>query len=88
MKKKKVTITDPNGLHARPAAVLAKRVKDFQADIRLITAKETVEAGDLFAVLGCDILCGEEIEVECQGPDEEEAMQAVLKVIAANGVDR
>ena len=63
MIRKKVTITDSNGLHARPVAMLARRVRDFQADTRLITAKGTVEAGDLFAVLGCEVLCGEEIEV-------------------------
>lgn len=81
MIRKKVTITDPNGLHARPVAMLARRVQDFQADTRLITAKGTVEAGDLFAVLGCEVLCGEEIEVECQGPEEEEALAAVLEIL-------
>ena len=81
MIRKKVTITDPNGLHARPVAMLARRVRDFQADTRLITAKGTVEAGDLFAVLGCEVLCGEEIEVEWQGPEEEEALAAVLEIL-------
>lgn len=81
MIRKKATITDPNGLHARPVAMLARRVRDFQADTRLITAKGTVEAGDLFAVLGCEVLCGEEIEVECQGPEEEETLAAVLEIL-------
>lgn len=81
MIRKKVTITDSNGLHARPVAMLARRVRDFQADTRLITAKGTVEAGDLFAVLGCEVLCGEEIEVECQGSEEEEALAAVLEIL-------
>ena len=81
MIRKKVTITDSNGLHARPVAMLARRGRDFQADTRLITAKGTVEAGDLFAVLGCEVLCGEEIEVECQGPEEEEALAAVLEIL-------
>ena len=79
MTSQKVTITAPNGMHARPAGELAKLVKGL-APVRITfrTAAKEVNAASMLALLKC----GTEIEICAEGGDGAAAVKAVAAFIA------
>ena len=85
MKNFEYTITDPLGIHARPAGLLAKTAKGF-GDTTVTVTKDgnTVKASQLMKLMGMAIKHGEEITVAAEGPAEDEAIAAVQKFFEEN----
>lgn len=72
MKQFTYTITDPVGIHARPAGLLAKTAKtlDGTVTVEKIGGKSAM-ATKLMAVMGLGIKQGDTISVTVEGGDEE-----------------
>ena len=81
MVKQKVTIENPPGLHLRPAGLLCKAALRFQSSIKFEYGNTTANAKSVLSVLGACVKCGEEIEFNCTGPDEEKALAAMIKIV-------
>jgi phosphocarrier protein len=81
MVTKKVVITNPTGLHLRPAGNLCKVAMNYKSHITFGYGENTANAKSVLSVLGACIKCGDELELRCDGPDEEEAMQALVDAI-------
>ena len=81
MVSQKVTIKNPTGLHLRPAGVLCKKAMQYRAQITFTFAETTANAKSVLSVLGACVKSGDEIEVFCNGPDEEEALQGIVSAI-------
>lgn len=79
MTSQKVTITAPNGMHARPAGELAKLVKGL-APVRITfrTAAKEVNAASMLALLSLGLKCGTEVEICAEG-----GSVAAVKAVAA-----
>ena len=73
MKSFEYTITDPVGMHARPAGNLAKKVKEYQSKIVIVKGDKSAEAQKLMAVMALGVKNGEKITVNVEGEDEEKA---------------
>lgn len=82
MIEKKITVKDPNGLHTRPAKQLVDTARQFSSDITLIKGEREGNAKNLIKLMKLGITCGSEITVRCSGDDEQEAGNAVLKIIS------
>jgi len=82
MVSQKVVIKNPTGLHLRPAGILCKEAMRFQSRITFIFRGNTANAKSVLSVLGACIKCGDEIEVFCEGSDENEALETMIGVIA------
>ena len=81
MISRKVTIHNPSGLHLRPAGLLCKEAMKYKSLITF-TFKETTEnAKSVLSVLGACVKAHDEIELVCEGEDEQEAMEALVKAI-------
>ena len=82
MVSQKVTITNPTGLHLRPAGILCKEAMQYKS---LITFRfgddNTANAKSVLSVLGACIKCGDEIEFVCEGEDEDKALAALVAVV-------
>ena len=76
-----VTVKNPTGIHARPAATLAKVAAPFKSNIFLNTGAKKVQAKSVLNLMSAAIKCGTEITVECDGEDEAEALKAVVEAI-------
>ena len=63
-------ITDEIGIHARPAGMLVKVVKNFKSKITLNGKEKTADATKLMAVMSMGIKCGDTVEVSVEGEDE------------------
>ena len=85
MKEFKFTVTDPVGIHARPAGLLVKAIKEHGSTV-MITNKEgkAADAKKLLALMGLGIKQGDEITVSVEGADEEAAAAAIEAFLKEN----
>jgi len=88
------TITDPNGIHARPAGLFAQKMQEFKSCITVV--KDGQDAGStnagstsadgkkLIALMKLRPKCGQTIVVRAEGEDEEAAAAAAKEFLTAN----
>ncbi len=81
MVSQKVTIKNPTGLHLRPAGILCKEAMNFKSLITFQYRGNTANAKSVLSVLGACIKSGDEIELVCNGEDEEEALNVLVTLI-------
>ena len=81
MVHQKVVIKNVTGLHLRPAGILCKEAMKFKSRITFTFRGNTANAKSVLSVLGALIKCGDEIELFCEGPDENEALASMIKMI-------
>lgn len=81
MIKKKVTIINSAGLHARPSAQLVKLAGKFKSDFYIHSYGYRVNGKSILGVMTLAAEHGAELELELDGPDEKEAMSAIKKLV-------
>lgn len=81
MVSQKVVIKNPTGLHLRPAGVLCNEAMRFSAKITFKYGNDIANAKSVLSVLGSCVKSGSEIELICEGEDEEAALEAVITAI-------
>lgn len=84
MKEFSYTITDREGIHARPAGLLVKEAGKFESAITLKKGEKSGDAKRIFAVMGLAAKKDEVITVQAEGPDEEQAITAMEEFLKAN----
>ena len=82
MVRQKVVIKNPTGLHLRPAGNLCKEAIKYKSLITFTFRDSTANAKSVLSVLGACVKCGDEIELICDGADEQEAMKALTDAIS------
>lgn len=73
-----VTVLADFGLHARPAANLAKLAQNFKSDIRLRCGDQCVDAKSILDILSLAAQKDTELVLECHGEDAPHAGQALI----------
>ena len=81
MIRQKVTIKNPTGLHLRPAGILCQEAMKYKSLITFSFNGGTSNAKSVLSVLGACVKSGDEIEIVCEGPDEEEALKNLINAI-------
>lgn len=81
MVSQKTTIKNPTGLHLRPAGIFCKKAVEFKSRITFQHKNTTANAKSVLSVLGACIKRGDEIELICEGEDEKEALEAMIKIV-------
>lgn len=86
MKQFQYTITDPVGIHARPAGILAKFAKTLDSTVTISKAggSKSAEAKKLMALMSLGVKTGETITVTVEGGDEEANAAAMEKFCREN----
>lgn len=82
-----VTVTNPFGLHARPASLLSIFIRDFVSDIMVYKngdSSRKINAKSVLSVMDLNASMGDELTFEACGEDEEKAIQAI-EGFAKNG---
>jgi phosphotransferase system HPr (HPr) family protein len=72
-----LTIVNPLGLHARPAAKLVDCAARYTSDIRLSYHDQEIDAKSIMSVLMLAAPCGAELAVTIDGADEQAALEAL-----------
>lgn len=75
-------IVNQRGLHARAAAKLAQVASEFESEITVSRAGQTVSGRSIMGLMMLAAAIGCEVEVDVSGNDAEQAMQAVCGLIA------
>ncbi len=82
MVSQKVKIKNPTGLHLRPAGVLCKSAIEYSSVVTFKYGGENIaNAKSVLSVLGACIKSGDEIELICEGEDEEKALHEMIALI-------
>ena len=81
MVSRKVTVTNPTGLHLRPAGNLCKEAMKYKSMITFQFRDTTVNAKSVLSVLGACVKSGDEITLICEGEDEQEALDALTAAV-------
>lgn len=81
MVSQKIKIMNPTGLHLRPAGNLCKEAMKFKSFITFEYRNNVANAKSVLSVLGACIKSGDEINLICDGEDEEEALASLVKAI-------
>ena len=78
MVKENIIVTSQLGIHLRPAGAMCDAAIKFDSNISFEYAEgKTANAKSVLSVLGAGVKNGDEIEVVCDGVDEEEALKTV-----------
>lgn len=84
MKSFRYVIKDEVGIHARPAGLLAKEAKKYESRITVRKDDRSAEATKLMALMGLGVKCGQEVEVQAEGADEDAAIDGMQTFFAQN----
>lgn len=84
MKQFTYTITDPNGMHARPAGTLCKMAGSFTSKIMIGKDGREADAKRIMGVMQLGIKNGQEVTISVEGEDEETAAAELEKFMQEN----
>lgn len=77
-----VLVAHRGGLHARPAALIRQTAQGFKSQSHLHFAGKSAPCNSLIGLMGLAIGEQDQVQVSCQGPDAEAALQALLNALA------
>jgi phosphocarrier protein len=77
-----VLVAHRGGLHARPAALIRQTAQSFNSQSQLHFAGKSAQCNSLIGLMGLAVGEQDEVQVSCQGPDAEAALQALLTALA------
>lgn len=78
-----VTVKNPTGLHARPAAMFVKTAGSFKSSIRIIFREREADAKSILGVMTLGVRQGSQIILRAEGEDAENAIKALTSLIAS-----
>lgn len=80
MEKVTVTVVNAVGLHARPASLLTKLIKDFDCDIDVYKNEndsKRYQPKSILSIMAMGAMKGDKLTFEVKGKDEKEAARAI-----------
>lgn len=82
MLQKETTIVNKLGLHARASAKLTQLAANYQSEIWMTRNGRRINAKSIMGVMMLAAGIGSTVTIETEGPDEQDAMDALVKLIA------
>lgn len=74
-------VSDPVGLHARPASILVNQASKFQSNITLVYNGKEVNLKSIMGVMSLGVPTKATVEIVADGEDEEDVIETIAKVI-------
>ena len=84
MISKKFTVISAEGLHLRTAGVLANELCKYDCNSEILYKGNMINAKSLLNIMAACIKCGDEIELQCDGVDEKEALKKAEELIESH----
>lgn len=81
-----VSLTNPAGLHARPAALFVQAANRFGSSITIGCKGKNGNAKSILALLALGAKQGDEVVIKADGPDASDAVSALVELVR-NGLD-
>ena len=83
MMKQEITIQIPEGLEARPVALLVQVASQYGSEIYVESDNKKVNAKSIMGMMALGLDAGEEVVVSAEGDDETSAMEDIEKFLSA-----
>ncbi len=83
MYEAQVTVRNIPGIHARPAAQLVQKASLFKSEIFFATQELTVNGKSIMGVMMLAAETGTVLTIRAQGPDEQQAVEALVALVEA-----
>ena len=84
MVKETFVIENETGLHARPATEIAKIAMKYKCDVNLVVNGKTINAKSPLMIMSAGIKSKTELEILCDGEDEEQAIEELKTFLQSN----
>ena len=84
MKTLEYVITDPQGIHARPAGALVKEAAAFSSSITISKDGREADAKRIFGVMSLAAKQGQKIVLKAEGADEDAAIEKLGAFLKEN----
>lgn len=84
MKEIKHQIKDSQGIHARPAAALVKKIGEFSSKISIQKGDKEVDAKRILGVMSLGAKFGDELIFRIEGEDENQARETLIVFLNEN----
>lgn len=78
-----VKVVNEQGLHMRPAGVLSKAAAKYGCDVTLKVGDKEINAKSIMMIIGGCIKCGADVEIICNGEQEEDALSEIKALFAS-----
>ena len=79
--EKRVTIVNPQGLHARPASMFVKLASCFEAEVQVAKDNQYVDGKSILSILTLAAEQGTELTINARGSDADEAAAALAQLV-------
>ncbi len=76
-----VKVTNEQGMHMRPATVFSQAVTKYESDVKILFNGNSFDGKSVMMLMAACIKCGAEFEIQCDGPDEEEALKTAVEIV-------
>lgn len=83
MVEKTIEITNPSGLHARPAALFVQTAGKFTSNIWIKVDNKKVNAKSIMGLISLAVSKGTEITIVADGEDEELALSEIVDLVTS-----
>ena len=84
MQRREVVVVNAQGLNAAASAKLAQLAAQYLCDVALARSGRKINAKSLMGVMMLVAAQGSHVVVETDGPDETEALEAVVALLSRN----
>lgn len=81
MVSKTVIVKGADGLHMRPAGLLASEMGKFSCDVMMQYGDKEINAKSVISIMQASIRGGEEVLIQCDGEDEQQALECAVRMI-------
>jgi catabolite repression HPr-like protein len=83
MIRKEIVINIPNGLEARPVALLVQVASQYECSIYVESEEKKVNAKSIMGMMSLGLASGEKVFVTADGTDEKEAIDNIEKYLSS-----
>lgn len=80
--EKKIRVNNPQGLHARPAALFVQIANKYESDVIVKKGNDEVNGKSIMGLMTLAAEKGSAIRLKINGPDAKEAMEELEKVVS------
>lgn len=87
MISKHITITNPSGLNIDPARILSHHARQYLCKSTMYYKHYMINVKSMIHIVSAALVCGTDVELECDGPDEEQCMEDLYELFA-HGLER
>ena len=83
MVSQKIIVKNEQGLHMRPAGAFVKLASKYKCNIMVAANGKEINGKSVMNLIGACIKCGTEMEIKCDGDNEQEALNTLIDFVEA-----